>query len=142
MTKDWKMNRVIILIILAALASSILPGCRGMRNEAGAPDGYEQAAAADLSTHGYKETAVATVTLAEAGEVAFYFTLENLDTPTFDLTLQGQDGSRLTVLHAEGYRTDGTGSGQWEHELAAGEYQLLLTSPASAGQVTVYMRQP
>jgi hypothetical protein len=111
-------------------------------NEAGAPAGYEQIAIADLSTQGYEETTVATVTLADAGEVAFYFALENLDTPAFDLSLQGQDGSRLVVLHAEAYRTDGTGSGQWEHELAAGEYQLLLTSPVSAGKVTIYMRQP
>jgi hypothetical protein len=82
------------------------------------------------------------VTLAGAGEVAFYFALENLDTPTFDLTLQGHNGSKLIVLHAEPYRTDRTGSGQWEQELAAGEYELLLTSPESAGHVTIYMRQP
>jgi hypothetical protein len=140
--KVWSVNRVTILLLLVVIASSLLAGCREMGNEAGAPDGYEQIAAADLSTQGYEETAVATVTLAEAGEVAFYFALENLDTPTFDLTLQGHDGSRLIVLHAEPYRTDRTGSGQWEQELAAGEYELLLSSPESAGHVTIYMRQP
>jgi hypothetical protein len=106
------------------------------------PQGYELLAQADLAIQAHEAVALAQFSLAQTSEVGLFFTLQNLRTPAFDLSVEGADGLRFSVMHAEAFRTDRTGNGEWRETLPPGDYRLLLTAAQSAGILTVYSNTP
>ena len=103
------------------------------------PPGYAPVAEVDLAAGAQDDAMLAQFSLAHAAEVGIFFTVRNLDTPYFDLSVQGADGVRIPVLHGENYRTDWAGSGEWRKLLPPGAYRLLLTTAQSTGRVAAYL---
>jgi hypothetical protein len=116
-------------------------GCNGSQGLA-VPAGFQPLAAADLAAHAYDAEVLAEFTLTETAVTTLFYTLPNADTPYFDLSLIGPDGSSLTILHSENYRTDENGGGSWEQTLTGGMYQLILTAEPSPGTLSVYWKHP
>jgi len=76
--------------------------------------------------------------LEETAVVGIFFTIRDIDTTYFDLSLSGLDGDSLVILHSEDYRTDRDGGGLWEQSLPPGAYRLVLTAAQSPGALSVY----
>ena len=106
------------------------------------PQGYALLAQADLATQAHETTTLAQFSLAQTGDVGLFFTLENLRTTAFDLSIEGADGARFSVMQADELRTDRAGNGEWRETLPAGDYRLLLTAAQSTGMLTVYAETP
>jgi hypothetical protein len=106
------------------------------------PPGYAPVAEVDLAAGAQDDALLAQFSLAHVAEVGIFFTVRNLDTPYFDLSVQGPDGVRIGILHGENYRTDWAGSGEWRKLLPPGNYRLLLTAAQSTGRVTTYLNRP
>ena len=127
----------LMLFVAVFVATRQVPG-----RQPDPPQGYERLAKADLATQAHDATALAHFSLAQTGEVGLFFTLQNLRTPAFDLSIEGADGSRFSVMHAEDLRTDRAGNGEWRETLPPGDYWLLLTAAQSAGILTIYLNTP
>jgi hypothetical protein len=92
----------------------------------------------DLATGPFDEVVVARFTLAETRVVQLRYSLINLDSPAFDLSLQGAERARFTILHAEQYRTSEDGGGDWQQTLPPDDYRLVLTAAQSPGTLAIY----
>lgn len=102
------------------------------------PEGFTHLGQADLSAQAHDETTLAQFSLAQTGDVSLFFTLEKLNAPLFDLSIEGADGARFSVMHSEALRTDRAGSGEWQETLPPGDYRLVLSAAQGAGALTVY----
>lgn len=91
----------------------------------------------DLSTQPHDAEVVGEFSLAETAVVTLTYTMPNVDTAVFDLSLNGPNDDYV-ILHSEGYRTDENGGGSWEQNLAPGTYQLVLTASQTSGTLSVY----
>lgn len=94
---------------------------------------FQSLAAINLAEQAYEAQTVGEFTLADPATVTIDFALEEVDASIFDLRLITPAGDSLLILHSEDFRTDRQGGGQWEQNLPAGSYQLLLTAQASHG---------
>ena len=65
----------------------------------------------DLGMKTWENEPVAQFSIDDTAEVGLYFSLQNLDTAYFELSLQGPDGYQTLILHSEDYRTDDNGAG-------------------------------
>ena len=94
-----------------------------------------------LSDGPYNATTIAEFELTETAVTHLRFTLTNLDTAVFALQLQPENDASITILHAEDYRTNQDGGGDWEQTLPAGHYRLVLTAEQSPGTVKIYQER-
>lgn len=102
------------------------------------PTDFQPVAEVDLSDHSYDEEIVGEFTVVETAVTTLFYTLPNADTPYFDLSLIGPEDDSRVILHSENYRTDESGGGTWEQNLAPGSYQLVLTADPGPGTLSVY----
>ena len=102
------------------------------------PLDFQFVAEVDLSAQPYDEKMLGEFTLAETAVTSIFYTIPNIDTTIFDLSLSGPDGESFVILHSENFRTDENGGGTWEQSLPAGDYQLVLTASQTPGTLSVY----
>jgi hypothetical protein len=105
-----------------------------------APAGYQLAATVDLSQRPLTDESVATLSLAQPARLSFFIALREVKGAPARVHLVGPGGydntffadtdPKLDVGRATVHPTD--------LPLAPGDYQLRLTFPQSAGQITVY----
>jgi hypothetical protein len=103
------------------------------------PQDFVQVAQIDLSEQAYPSEALTQFTVDQPTYVGVFIVIRNINTTYFDLSVTGANGFRSTILHGEGYNTVQDG-GLWEENLAAGTYQVVLTSHQSPGSVSVYIK--
>jgi hypothetical protein len=77
--------------------------------------------------------------LAAAQPVGVYLLISQLDAEYFEVELVGPEPYRRVLLHGEGYTPERDGA-RFEDTLPPGDYQLLLTSRAARGTVSVYVK--
>jgi len=128
----------VCIIILAAACGAI----QSQEARPAPPADYQLIVEVDLTTQAYHRATLGQFSLPREGEVGLFFTLGDLETAAFDLSIKGTDGSRFGVLQARDYRTDSAGSGEWRDTLPPGEYHLLLTAAQGHGNVAVYANTP
>ena len=106
------------------------------------PPEFRRLAEVDLSAQAWEGEAAARFSLAEAADVALYFSVRQIDSAYFDLSLHGPDGYQVLIMHSESYRTDEVEAG-WQRgfSLPAGDYELVLTAVQSPGMLTIYSNQ-
>ena len=102
------------------------------------PSESQLLAEVDLSSQSFDSEILGKFTLAETAVVTIFYTLPNANTPYFDLSLIGPEAESRVILHSENYRTDESGSGTWEQNLAPGIYQLVLTADPGPGVLSIY----
>lgn len=102
------------------------------------PPGFQLMAEVDLSARPYEGEMVGEFTLRETAVASIFYTIPNIDTTIFDLSLSGPDGASFVILHSEDFRTDESGGGAWEQSLPAGVYQLVLTASQNPGTLSIY----
>jgi hypothetical protein len=102
------------------------------------PPDFQFVAEVDLSAQSHDAETVGEFTLRETAVTRIFYTIPNIDTTIFDLSLSGPDGESFVILHSENFRTDENGGGTWEQSLAAGVYQLVLTASQTPGILSVY----
>ncbi len=128
------------IMLLAMLSALILfaVGCNAGQTGLTPPPDYQTVATVDLSAQPHDGAEVGQFTLTETAVVNIFYTLPNIDTTYFDLSLSGPNGDNLVILRSETFRTDENGGGSWEQRLSPGEYRLLLTAPQTSGTLSVY----
>jgi hypothetical protein len=132
-------QRLAALFIIVLLAA----GCRPAQTEnTGPPPDFQFVAEVDLSAQAYDEEILGELTLAETADVAIFYTIPNLNTSGFDLSLKGQNDDRVLILHSEDFQTDENGGGTWEKNLMPGTYRLALTAAQSDSVLSVYWKYP
>jgi len=141
MSKNYKNVSVVIAITLMLFAAVMVATRQSASRSAAVPPNYQRLAEVDLSDGPFTNAVVGELMVGETAVTHLRLSLPNLDTPRFTLRLQAENGETYTVLHAENYRTNHDGGGDWEETLPPGTYQLRLTAAQSAGAVTVYVRQ-
>lgn len=102
------------------------------------PPDFQPLAVVDLAAQAHAAEMVGQFTVTETAVVSLFYTIPNIDTTVFDLSLSGPDGDSIVILHSEAFRTDDNGGGTWEQSLPPGEYRLLLTAPQTDGTLSVY----
>ena len=125
-----------LIVILVLAVSSML--AQGRKTRLAPPADFQQAAEIDLSARPYDAETLMQFSLEETAVVGIFFTIRDIDTTYFDLSLSGLDGDSLVILHSEDYRTDRDGGGLWEQSLPPGAYRLVLTAAQSPGALSVY----
>jgi len=125
---------IVGLLIFVLLTVS----CQANQAELVPPSDFQLVAEVDLSAQLYDEETVGEFTLAETAVTRIFYTIPNIDTTNFDLSLIGPNDDSLVILHSEDFRTDEDGGGTWEQRLPAGDYRLVLTAPQTPGTLSVY----
>lgn len=148
LVNSWKKTAVTLrptMLIIAGLVIMLLSGVLlvngwAARNRAvGPPPDFQPLAEIDLSTQAWEDETVVQFSLAESAEVSLYFSVRNLDSPYFDLSLHGPEGYQAGIMHSETYRTDGSEAG-WQRTftLDPGDYRVVLTAEQSPGVLSIY----
>ena len=104
------------------------------------PPDFQLLAEVDLSARPYEREMVGEFTLTETAVASIFYTIPNIDTTIFDLSLSGPDGESFVILHSEDFRTDENGGGTWEQTLAPGTYQIMLTASQTPDILSVYWK--
>jgi hypothetical protein len=104
------------------------------------PPDSQLVAEVDLSAQSYDEETVGEFTVTETAVTHIFYTIPNIDTTEFDLSLSGPNGDNFVILHSENFRTDENGGGTWEQTLAPGTYQIMLTASQTPGTLSVYWK--
>jgi len=107
-------------------------------DQAQPPPDFQVVAEVDLSAQPYDAETVGEFTLGETAVARIFYTIPNIDTTNFDLSLIGPNDDSFVILHSEDFRTDEDGGGTWEQRLPAGDYRLVLTAPQTPGTLSVY----
>jgi hypothetical protein len=138
----WIPSQVVRGTAVLFIFALLLVGCQAAQTGTTVPPDVPLVAEVDLSDHAYDEEILGTFTLAETAVVTIYYTIPNLNTAGFDLSLNDQNDNSLVILHSEDYRTDENGGGTWEKSLTPGTYRLALTAEQSEGILSVYWENP
>lgn len=120
------------------MISLLTAGCQTDPIQQTPPPDFQLVAEVNLSDQAYDEEIVGEFTLTETAVASIFYTIPNIDTNEFDLSLSGPDGESFVILHSENFRTDENGGGAWEQSLPAGVYQLALTASQTPGTLSVY----
>jgi hypothetical protein len=102
------------------------------------PPDFRFVAEVDLSAQPHDAETVGEIALTETAVASIFYTIPNIDTAEFDLSLSGPNGDNFVILHSENFRTDENGGGTWEQTLAPGTYQIMLTASQTPGTLSVY----
>ncbi len=105
------------------------------------PSGYALIKTIDLSEKEYAGEAIYRFNLEKTGTAGVYLLIQNINSPYFEVILSGPGGYKKLLVHAEGY-TAIQDNPHMEERLQAGEYQVILTSKASPGELQVYLYRP
>lgn len=133
-------NVSIVVAIVLMLSVAVLVAVRQAQSQpADPPANYKLLAEADLNSGPFAGTELADFVVAETAVTHLHLSLQNLDTPAFALSLQGEDGRCYSILQAENYRTDGKGGGDWQETLPPGVYRLVLDAAPGPGSLGVYL---
>ncbi len=124
----------LFIIVLLAV------GCRADQIQLTPPPGFQLVAEVDLSAQPHNEERLGELTLVETAVIHIFYTIPNIDTTYFDLSLSGPAGSSHTILHSEDYQTDENGGGTWEQRLPPGDYSVVLTASQTPGTLSVYWK--
>jgi hypothetical protein len=129
-----------ILLTLSLLIITFTVGCIAAQQEVSLtpPPNFQPLAEVDLSAQPFEGAILGQFTLEETAVTTIFYTIPNIDTAYFDLSLSGPDGSSYLILHSEDYQTDKHGGGEWEQNLPPGEYRVMLTAQQSPGVLSVY----
>lgn len=128
----------IAVFLLSLILLMMGAGCTTDEAVGTVPPDFQLVAEVDLSTQSHVKESLGEFTLAETAVTSIFYTIPNIDTATFDLSLSGPNDASFVILHSEDFRTDENGGGTWEQSLPAGDYQLLLTVPQTSGTLSVY----
>ncbi|PDV97420.1 hypothetical protein [Candidatus Chloroploca asiatica] len=140
MSQNNRNVSVVIAVVLMLFVAVLVATRQGEGRATAVPAGYQLLAEVDLSDGPFADAVVGELLVGETAVTHLRLSLPNLDTPRFTLRLQAENGEPYTVLHAENYRTNQDGGGDWEETLPPGAYQLRLTAAQSAGHVTISHR--
>lgn len=132
------MTGIMAICIVSAIALNSFAD-RNSINRFAPPQNFVQVAQIDLSKQAYPSEKLTQFTVDEPTYVGVFIVIRNINTTYFDLSVTGANGFSSTVLHGEGYNAVQDG-GLWEENLAAGRYQVVLTSHQSPGSVSVYIK--
>jgi hypothetical protein len=91
----------------------------------------------DLATQVFNGETVGQIVVEETAVVGIFFTIQNVDTSCFDLSLADSESSRFVILHGEDFRTNEEGSGSWGKSLRSGMYQSVLTTEPNPGRLSI-----
>jgi hypothetical protein len=143
MSKNNRNVSVVIAVVLMLFVAVLVATRQGNGRATPVPAGYTVLAEVDLSSGPFADAVLGELVVGETAVTRLHLSLPNLDTPTFSLSLQAEDGTAYPVLHAENYRTNEDGGGDWQETLPPGAYQLRLTAAQSTGTVTIsHLAQP
>lgn len=131
---------VVIAVVLMLFVAVLVATQPGDGQATAVPVGYAVLADVDLSSGPFADALVGELVVGDTAVTHLHLALKNLDTPLFTLRLQAENGDAYTILHAENYRTNQDGGGDWEETLPPGSYQLLLTAAQSTGQAIIAHR--
>jgi hypothetical protein len=95
----------------------------------------------DLSAQSYSGETLAEFELKEPANVGVFVIVRSINTTYFDLSVTGPDGYSSIVFHGEVYSAY-QDSDLWKENLAAGTYQVVLTSHQSPGTASIYLKTP
>jgi hypothetical protein len=123
---------------LFLLVVSLTVSCAADQAQPTPPPDFQFVAEVDLSAQPHDEELLGEFTLGETAVTRIFYTIPNIDTTDFDLSLIGPNDESFVILHSEDFRTDEKGGGTWEQRLAAGDYRLVLTASQTAGTLSVY----
>lgn len=137
-TKAATTKRIIMLLAMLSVLILFAVGCDAGQAGLTPPPDFQAVATVDLSAQPHEGAEIGQLTLTETAVVSIFYTLPNIDTPYFDLSLSGPNGDNLVILRSETFRTDENGGGSWEQRLSPGEYRLLLSAPQTSGILSVY----
>ena len=129
---------ITVLCIVSVIALNSFAG-RNSIDRFTPPQNFVPVAQIDLSRQAYASEALTQFTVDEPTYVGVFLVIRNINTTYFDLSVVGANGFSSTILHGEGYNSVQDG-GLWEKNLAAGTYQVVLTSHQSPGSVSVYIK--
>jgi hypothetical protein len=118
------------------LLLAVATGCTAVPQSV--PADYQAVAEVNLADRAFAAETIGEITVAETAVVGIAYTLPNVNTTYFDLSLVGPDGDSHLILHSEDYQTDANGGGTWEQSLPPGTYRLVLTADQSLGILSVY----
>lgn len=132
-TNDIRSSNFISLgLFILAMAAA----CTAVQPEP--PGGYQPAVEIDLALRAYEEETIWEFALAETAVTGIFYTIPNVNTDRFDLSVVGPDGENYAILQSESFRTDENGSGTWEQSLPAGRYRLVLTASQTPSVLSVF----
>lgn len=114
--------------------------CQTNQTQPTPPPNFQFVAEVDLSAQPYDAETVGEFTLTETAVASIFYTIPNIDTTDFDLSLSGPNGDNFVILHSENFRTDENGGGTWEQTLAPGTYQIMLTASQTPSMLSVYWK--
>lgn len=137
-TKQAITRHLIMPLAMLSVLVLFAVGCDGGRTGLTPPPDFQAIATVDLSAQPHDGAEVGQLTLTETAVVSIFYTLPNIDTPYFDLSLSEPNGDKLVILRSETFRTNENGGGSWEQRLSPGEYRLLLSAPQTSGILSVY----
>lgn len=126
-------------LCLALVFTLTFSASKNSSNRFSPPQDFEPLPQIDLSARPYTAEALTQFSLDRPAYVGVFISVRDINTTYFDLTVRGSNGFQSTVLHGEGYRADRDG-GLWEKQLAAGEYQVVLTAHQSPGTALIYLK--
>lgn len=129
---------VMVICIVSVVVLNSFAG-RNSINKFAPPQDFVQVAQIDLSKQAYPSEMLTQFTVAEPTYVGIFIVIRDINTTYFDISVTGANGFSSTVVHGEGYNAFQDG-GLWEQSLAAGTYQVVLTSHQSPGSVSVYIK--
>ncbi len=100
--------------------------------------GRDRSREIDLAAEPHEAETVGQFMLEETAGAEIFYTVQDIDTPYFDLSLLTPEGQRLVILHSEAWRTGQNGHGLWERRLPPGLYRLQLTAARSPGILSIF----
>ena len=128
------------LLLVNLLVFILAVGCTTDKQGNGLtpPPDFQLLAEVNLSTQSFDGEILGQFTLEETAVTIIFYTIPNINTTDFDLSLSGPAGSSYTILHSEDYQTDENGGGTWEQSLPPGDYSVVLTASQTPGTLSVY----
>lgn len=135
-TRGTFIPRPILVILLPLLVAAFVAIRVADRQPAPSLD---QVATIDLADSAHDAAVLARFSLRAPAEVELRFTLNQVETARFDLSIAETAGARYSIVRATAFRTDEHGGGAWRQLLPAGDYRVLLSAAQGSGIVTIHI---
>jgi hypothetical protein len=138
-TTITRTQRAISKLAVVSIVAVLVAGCIVSPRQAAQPvpaSSFQPLAEVNLGDQSRDGDTVGLFTLEETAVAGIRYTLKNVDTAYFMLSLVAADGTSYLILESEDYRTDENGGGFWQKDLAPGTYRLVLSAPQSPGAMS------